>query len=85
MPAAGRTTEHGHQQAIGNRREQLNKEQPQTLDQAAATISRERTPQTENGINDIGLNSAANTNAEFLGIPTARISNDTDKKRMDME
>jgi hypothetical protein len=66
---------------------QFNREQPQTLDQAAATISRERTPQTENGIDDLGLNSAANTNAEvFRNTNSPAISNDTDQEiEWDME
>jgi ATP-dependent exoDNAse (exonuclease V) alpha subunit len=66
---------------------QFNREQPQTLDQAAATISRERTPQTENGIDDLGLNSAANTNAEFSrNTNSPAISNDNDQEiEWDME
>jgi ATP-dependent exoDNAse (exonuclease V) alpha subunit len=60
---------------------QLNREQPQTLDQTAETISRERTPQTGNGINDLGLNSAANTNAEVSrNTNSPAISNDTDQE-----
>jgi ATP-dependent exoDNAse (exonuclease V) alpha subunit len=79
------STDISKQSAIDAR--QLNKEQPQTLDQAAATISRERTPQTENGIDDLGLNSAANKNAEVSrNTNSPAISNDTDQEiEWDME
>jgi conjugative relaxase-like TrwC/TraI family protein len=79
------STDISKQSAIDAR--QLNKEQPQTLDQAAATISRERTPQTENGIDDLGLNSAANTNAEVSrNTNSPAISNDNDQEiEWDME
>jgi ATP-dependent exoDNAse (exonuclease V) alpha subunit len=66
---------------------QLNREQPQTIDQTAATNSRERTHQSGNEINDLGLNSAANTNAETSkNINSPAVSNDNDQEiEWDME